>query len=235
VAEGSIGEARAIGHAMSLCCTLALGACPLALWVGNLRAAGRYTGMLLDHSRKHGALHWAAFGSRYLDVVVLKGGDVHAGSRSRATGRDAIGELSLNFRTLSGLSELAAALADAGRIAAALAVVETGIERSEGGWLTPELLRLKGELSLMKSGPAAREGAEDLFRQALDGASRQGALSWELRAATSLARLLRDQGDTVDAIACLAAVYERFTEGFGTADLIAAKQLLDELDDAGRR
>jgi predicted ATPase len=60
-------------------------------------------------------------------------------------------------------------------------------------------------------------------------------LSWELRVATSLARLQRHQGRTADATACLQAIYDRFTEGFGTADLIAAKQLLDELRDAGRR
>jgi predicted ATPase len=54
-------------------------------------------------------------------------------------------------------------------------------------------------------------------------------LSWELRAATSLARLLRLHGPRADAIACLEPVYGRFTEGFGTADLIAAKHLLNEL------
>jgi len=58
-------------------------------------------------------------------------------------------------------------------------------------------------------------------------------LSWELRAATSFARLLRNQGRPADAIACLQPVYDRFTEGFGTGDLIAAKQLLDELSKAG--
>jgi predicted ATPase len=51
--------------------------------------------------------------------------------------------------------------------------------------------------------------------------------------ATSLARLLRDQSRSADAIACLQPIYDRFTEGFDTADLIAAKQLLDELGDAG--
>ena len=56
----------------------------------------------------------------------------------------------------------------------------------------------------------------------------------ELRAATSLARLLRDQGRSTDAIARLQPVYDRFTEGFDTADLMAAKQLLDELSGADR-
>jgi predicted ATPase len=90
------------------------------------------------------------------------------------------------------------------------------------------LLRLKGELFLSQGAPAASEPPEALFRQALDEARQQGALSWELRAATSLARLLRNQGRHDDAMACLNSVYDRFSEGFGTADLIAAKQLLDE-------
>jgi predicted ATPase len=116
-------------------------------------------------------------------------------------------------------------------MAEGLTVLEAGMEQFEPGCYSPELLRLKGELLLLQSTPPATgEPSEDLFRQALDIAHQQGALSWELRAATSLARLLRDQRRPTDAIACLRSVYDRFTEGFGTADLIAAKRLLDELD-----
>ena len=136
---------------------------------------------------------------------------------------------------MTGLSQLAEALTQAGRVAEGLAVVEAAIEQSEPGCYTPELLRLKGELLLSQKPAADDETVESLFRQALDEARRQQALSWELRAATSLARLLRNQGRHADAIACLQPVYDRFTEGFGTADLIAAKQLLDELSGAGRR
>ena len=75
------------------------------------------------------------------------------------------------------------------------------------------------------SGAAA--SAEDHYQQALGWARRQGALSWELRAATSLARLLRDQNRSAEAIALLAPIYNRFTEGFETADLKAAKALID--------
>jgi predicted ATPase len=80
-----------------------------------------------------------------------------------------------------------------------------------------------------RGAPGAAAAAEDHFRQALDWAQRQGALSWELRAATSLARLLSDQGSSADAIALLQPVYDRFTEGFATADLKAAKALIDDL------
>ena len=68
-----------------------------------------------------------------------------------------------------------------------------------------------------------------IFWQALDGARRQEALSWELRAATSLARLVRNQGRPSDAMAVLQPVYDRFTEGFDTADLQASKRLIDAL------
>ena len=115
-------------------------------------------------------------------------------------------------------------------------MVEAGIEQSEGGWLTPELLRLKGELFLWQSTSAGspKRRRTSSGRRSTE-ARRQEALSWELRAATSLARLLRDQGRSADALACLQPIYDRFTEGFGTADLIAAKQLLGDLADAGGR
>ena len=70
---------------------------------------------------------------------------------------------------------------------------------------------------------------EELFGQAIEWARRQEALSWELRAATSVARLWHQQARTEPAREILAPVYGRFTEGFGTADLRGAKTLLDSL------
>jgi predicted ATPase len=95
--------------------------------------------------------------------------------------------------------------------------------------VTAELLRVKGELLLSQGGSGAAATAEAQFRQALDWARRQGALSWELRAATSLARLWRDQARSKQARELLTPVYDRFTEGFATADLKEAKRLLEEL------
>jgi predicted ATPase len=83
--------------------------------------------------------------------------------------------------------------------------------------------------------PDAAAAAEDHFRQALDWARRQGALSWELRAATSLARLWRDQGRIKEAGELLAPVHDRFIEGFETADLKAAKALIGDLQKAAAR
>jgi predicted ATPase len=132
---------------------------------------------------------------------------------------------------LAGVTQLAEALGQAGRISEGLALLEAGIEQFEPGFFTPEVLRLKGELSLLQGMPGAVGSAEAHFRQALDGARERGTLSWELRAATSLARLLSNRGRHAEAIVCLQSVYDRFAEGFDTADLIAAKHLLDQLDD----
>jgi predicted ATPase len=92
-----------------------------------------------------------------------------------------------------------------------------------------ELLRVKGELVLLESAQNSADKAQDHFSKAVDLARQQGALSWELRAATSLARMWRDRGRIKNAFELLAPIYDRFTEGFGTADLASAKTLLDAL------
>ena len=76
---------------------------------------------------------------------------------------------------------------------------------SEERWATAELLRIKGELFLLQGAPGAAAAAEGQFQQALDWARRQGALSWELRCATSLARLWRNQARTDEARELLGA------------------------------
>jgi predicted ATPase len=234
-AEMSVVEAQGIGHIMTLCYALALAACPISLWVGDLAAATRYTELLVDQSRKCGLSLLSTLAARFQRVVALRVGNLDTGSWPLPANPKEIVDPIASFGVLTGLTEQAEALGHAGRIGEGLALLEAGIEQSETGWLTPELLRLKGELLLLQSTPAAVEPVEDLFRQALDESRRQEALSWELRAATSLARLLRDQGSPGNATTILQPVYDRFTEGFATADLVAAKQLLDDLDVAGHR
>ena len=110
-------------------------------------------------------------------------------------------------------------------IAEALALVASTNER----FYEAEIYRVKGELLLKHGGSNTAAEAESCFRQALDIARVQSAKSWELRAATSLARLWRDQGKRAEARDLLAPVYGWFTEGFDTPDLKDAKALLDAL------
>ena len=92
------------------------------------------------------------------------------------------------------------------------------------------MYRLKGELLLKQDDPNATE-AQSCFQRAIEVARKQSAKSWELRATTSLARLLQKQGSRDQARTMLAEIYGWFTEGFDTADLKDAKALLDELAD----
>jgi len=110
-----------------------------------------------------------------------------------------------------------------------LATISEGLTRNEK---TPhfqaELHRLKGELTLLKD-PRGEVEAESSFRQAIEIAQRQAARFFELRATTSLARLLRDTSRRDEARTMLAEIYGWFTEGFDTSDLKDAKALLEEL------
>jgi predicted ATPase len=102
------------------------------------------------------------------------------------------------------------------------------VEETEARFYEAELYRLEGELRLA-SEDAGERGAEAWFRKEIAIARAQQAKSWELRAVTSLARLLARQGKREEARSMLAPIYGWFTEGFDTADLKEAKALLDEL------
>ena len=123
----------------------------------------------------------------------------------------------------------AAACKIEGQIETSMTLVNEALqiaERTGERWFLSELNRLKGQLLLRQR---HTETAEELYRKALSVAQEQNAKLWELRAATSLARLRREQGRRTEACDLLAPVYDWFTEGFETADLKEAKAVLDEL------
>ena len=107
-----------------------------------------------------------------------------------------------------------------------LAEARALVDRTGERWYEPEFHRLEG--ILLQSADNHAE-AQACFHHALDIARRQQAKSWELRAATSLARLWQRQGKRAEAHQLLADVYSWFTEGFDTADLREAKALLEDL------
>jgi predicted ATPase len=107
-----------------------------------------------------------------------------------------------------------------------LAEAFTFVEQSGEGTWESELHRLRGEL-LLAQGDVS--GAETSLHKALEVARGQQAMSWELRSAVSLCRLWQKQGKQIQAAALLEGIYNWFTEGFDTPDLIAAGKLLEEL------
>ncbi|MEW6687781.1 MAG: adenylate/guanylate cyclase domain-containing protein [Pseudomonadota bacterium] len=101
-------------------------------------------------------------------------------------------------------------------------------ESNRGTFCAPEFLRIEAELLLSKPGPE-QAAAERRFGDAVELARTRGEKSFELRAATSLARLLASQGRRAEARAALEPVYGWFTEGFDTADLKSAREVLEGL------
>ncbi len=232
MAGSSIDEARATDHPTSLFYALVQAACPIALLAGDLVAADRFVTALLDLSVKQARDPWNVWGRCFRAVLIIRRGDVVTGPQLLRTALSGLAEAAFHLHYIAFLAELADALGGAGEAANGLGVIDDALarsERREERWCVAELLRKKGELLLLQNAPNAAERAEEHFLQALDWARRQEALSWELRGATSLARLWHRQDRTAQARELLAPVYGRFTEGFGTADLAAAKTLLDGL------
>jgi adenylate cyclase len=118
-----------------------------------------------------------------------------------------------------------------GRFEAAHKALDDGlavVEKNDDRCHEAELYRLKGELLLAES-PDGFAAAEDSFRRAIATAQRQKSKGWELRAATSLVRLLQRQERLDEARAVLSSVYDTFTEGHTTPDLMEAEAVLKTL------
>jgi predicted ATPase len=237
LAATALEQALATGHANAVCYALVEGACPVALFTGDLALARRLIEQLLDRSARHRLTTWQVLGLSLEGELLIRSGDTATGLPRLRAALEEVKARRLLLRLPALLGVLAAGYLLAGHVSEAAAAIGEGIaypDQTEQYWGIAELLRIRGEILRLQGAPAAGT-AEHCFRQALERACRQGALAWQLRAATSLARLLSDQQRTAEAIACLKPIYDRFTEGFGTADLVAAKQLLSELSVIGDR
>ncbi len=171
-------------------------------------------------------------GHCFCGTLLIRRGDFDTGSRLLRATVDELGQGEFALFRTAFLGTLAEGLAGAGQIAEGLATIDDALERCERfeeRWCIAELLRVKGELELWDESTAASSAAEGYFLQSIDWARRQGALSWELRAATSVARLRHQQNRITEARELLAPVYDRFTEGYEMPDLMAAKALLEAL------
>jgi len=219
-----LGHARTLAHALYLAGMAAV----FARDVANVYARSNDCVALAS---EHGFAQWAAVGRILQGWADAQKGEATTGiarirdglAASEATGRRGATPL---FLTL-----LAEAQALAGKIEEGLATLDDALAQAaasgERGW-NAEIHRLCGELTARLPYPDPAK-AEESFRTALAIAREQGTRGYELRAATSLARLWREQGRRGEARDLLAPLYGSFTEGFDTADLKDAKALLDEL------
>jgi predicted ATPase len=225
LADYNLAEAEAIAHPLSILYALLHGACPVAALGGDKILAQRFIQRIRDISVTSA---WNTWGECFGGVLLVGEGRANGPPHLRAALKEMPTRAFQMFYSWF-LGVLARGLLSGGELEDAKNTIQEALDGAahrQERWCEPELLRIKAEVV---AALGDRDDAGALFRQSLALAQDRGALSWELRAATSLARLLRCQGRPADAIACLQPVYDRLTEGFGTADLIAAKHLLNEL------
>src|SRR6516225_22093 len=230
--KSNIEHAVSVNHTLSLCNALAQAACPIALLVGDFAMAERYTAMLRNHTGKNTLDVWRAYADCFDGERLIRCGDIDTGLSLLRPAVDELWRAGFVQYHAAFVIALALGLVRAGRAADARVTIDEAIERCERtgeSWALAELHRARGKALLSGRATGADQAAEVVFLQSLDIAREQKVLSWELRAATSFARVRRDQGLSADAAALLHSVYDRFTEGFDTADLKAAKSLLDAL------
>jgi tetratricopeptide (TPR) repeat protein len=231
VAREAIGEAAASGHSVDVCFSL-LYATPVFLWCGDWSAASDALGKLMQHTNWQALLSFHASGLALHGELLAQLGQIDRGT---AMLRDALKTMKAERQVIllkRAACEFADALMRSGRLDEASAVIADAIaatQNEEEALEWPELLRLQADLLLLMPNKDESQ-AEDCLVRSLACARRQHASAWELRTATSFARLRMSQGRVEDAHEILTGVYRSFTEGFDTRDLQAAEQLLNELD-----
>jgi tetratricopeptide (TPR) repeat protein len=230
LARRTVEEAGAIGHPVTLCIAL-IWAVSVFHWVGDSASAEESIERFIAHADRHSLAPYHAVGLGMTGELSVKRGQAEAGMELLRSCLETLHADRYELMTTAFHSALAEGLAMTRRLDQALVTIDGTIdlvERNGDLFNMPELLRIKGDF--LVSVTDARQ-AEECFLRSLALAGRQSALSWELRTTTSLARLWLRQDRRDEAREALARVCARFREGLGTADLKAAKELLD---DAGR-
>lgn len=230
-AEASLDELRATDHPLQFCRVSFLGLCRILPTTGDFAASEQSITRVIETATRIGARFWQISGHLSSGSLMIERGQFAQGVAVLNDAFDARRQNGWRTSYPEFKGALATGLAGLGQLDEALAAVNEGLDgavHGERGYdpFFAELLRIKGEI-LVRRG--AMPAAEDLFAQAIDIARRQEALFWELRASLSLARLRVAQGRGGEARQLVTQVYDRFTEGFGTPDLRAAKVFLDEL------
>ena len=210
-------EAVAVGfehNGVSLCAALAFSAIPVALWCGQLAQAQAWNCLLREHVERLGLLYWRGWSDGYQQLLDAETGHAVLNWPGAARWPMQI--------------DMMATLHDAAADAAALRRVEEGM----APWMAAEVLRRSAHRAWLALAPGDNAGL-DAVRQRLETALQlardQGALGWQLRCATSLARVLAQLQRCAEACALLQAVYGRYAQGHDSADLAAAAALLASL------
>jgi predicted ATPase len=241
----ALAEARGLRH-VSLALALTVGGCWIRCLAGDPQALSEHAEELVALSTREEIPFYLTLGRLFRGWALAAAEGGGGAEEGIALMQEAVAA----FRATgagTGVPHYLGLLADAHRMAGVpergLDLLREGlalVDRSGERWCEAELHRLHGELLLGLRARNALTEAETCLHRAVTVARDQVARWWELRAATSLARLRRDQGRVAEARGLLAPVYASFTEGFAFPDFVEAKALLEDLgaapaDGADRR
>ena len=218
-----LGNAQTRGHCLGL-------AGWLAVYKRDLAEARQLAARTIVYCREQRLMFWEASGYLVEGWVMIQDGHVLEGIRRVQQGIDIRRAAGAALVHSSFYAVLAECHGKAGEFDAGLGLIVEGlthVERSGERSSEAELLRVQGELLLSKS--LNKNAASESFEKAIKVARDQDAKLFELRASQSLARLWQSQGKRQQSHDLLAPIFEWFTEGFDTKDLIEAKTLLNEL------
>ncbi|MBV8190803.1 MAG: winged helix-turn-helix domain-containing protein [Alphaproteobacteria bacterium] len=194
-------------------------------WMGDWAMVDKQVERLVAYTAKHFMVAHRNVGLGFMGDRMIQHGRIDEGISLL---RRSIARMDADrYRTYLFRSALAHGLAAAGDGKEAMGEIDEAIDIADSlgtRFTFPELLRIKGEIC---AGQNDARQAQSLFERAFAMAGEQSALSWQLRIATSMVRLAGKRGNAATARKLLADTYGRFTEGFATADLQAAKQLLE--------
>ena len=228
----NVEDALRLDHPLSLGNALAKSACAIALLTGDMTLAQSLVTLFAEQTRPNAVAIWQPLSRCYEGLLSITRGNTAKGLDTVLTTlkQSHLGRFTFPYSWVLG--EIALAQAKCGKISAGRNTIHKAIadaQRDEERWCLPELLRVRGVIAMQDGDLNAKSQAESDFMQALELARDQQVLSWELRSATSLAHLWQENGREAAAAELLGSVYERFNEGFKTADLVTARLLLAKL------
>jgi predicted ATPase/DNA-binding winged helix-turn-helix (wHTH) protein len=227
LAHQTVKEAARMGRSLTLSIALNC-AVTVFLWRGDLESAEEHTDWLTSHAESHSLTTFLAVGRGFGGELAIRRGDAEGGIESLQRCLQELHAARYKLLASSFCISLVEALATTGRFAQAIALIDEriGLDQADQALCyVPELLRVKG--GVLRAMPQrAGENAESCFMQSLELSRHQGARAWELRTATDLAAMFSDRGRPDSARTLLKPMFEQFVEGFDTADLTAAKNLL---------
>ena len=228
IVERAIGEAASRDHPVPICLSLVY-ASTILLWTGDLPAAGDLIEQLIAHAGRYSLAPYRAAGIALKGELAIACHELEAGLDLLRSGLETLRAQQSNLQITGFIGALAEGLRKTGQFEEALFTINGAIARATNSGVEfdlSELLRIKSQILVARHD---RESAMNCLTEALTVARAQSALAWELRSSMALARMLSEDGQRDQARHTLALVYDRFTEGFETADLKLARALLEDL------